>query len=242
MRREFVKTENDKRFRTAVEQRAQAAAAESHLLVVNGRAGDGKTTTLLNWASAVDGVLLTGNPSWTPRRMLIELAGKLGIVTKGDWEGALAAQIAADETAIVVDEAGFALRDNAVCLESLRSITDKSGTLLVLVVMERDMARLRQFDQITSRATLCPFHASTLADVTAACAQLAEVAIEPDLAERIWRDSGARMRLVVECINTVERVATAAGKAAVCAADLKSFALCEDFNRSKPAPRSQRGV
>ncbi|MBL8350488.1 MAG: hypothetical protein JNL87_09245 [Burkholderiaceae bacterium] len=242
MKKEFVRTENDKRFRTAVEQKLQRAAFESDLLAVHGRAGDGKTRTLLNWASAVNAVMITGHPSWTVRRMMVELADKLGIVVKGDWEHAVGEQIAADETPVVVDEAGFALRDNAACLEALRSITDKSGTLLVIVVMERDMARLRQFDQITSRATLCPFHASTLADVKAACDQLAEVTIAPDLVERIWRDSSARMRLVVEGIGMAERVAKATGKSAVTAADLASFPLCEDFNRSKTVPRSQRGV
>lgn len=242
MKKEFVKTENDKRFRTAVEHKAQRAAAESDLLVVHGRAGDGKTRTLHNWASACNAVMLTGNPAWTVRRMMVELAGKLSIVTKGDWELSVGEQIAADETPVVVDEAGFALRDNAACLERLRSITDKSGTLLVLVVMERDMARLRQFDQITSRATLCPFHASTLADVKAACAQLTDVAIAPDLADRIWRDSAARMRLIVEAIKIAERVAMATDKTSVTAEDLAGFALCEDFNRTKTAPRSQRGV
>jgi DNA transposition AAA+ family ATPase len=144
----------------------------------------------------------------------------------------------------VIDEAGFALADNAACLERLRSITDKSGTLLVMAVMERDMARLKQHDQITSRATLCPFGASTVEDVKTACAQLTELDFAADLVERIWHDSGARMRLIVEGIHLAERVARAAGKTTVAAADLAGYALCEDFNlvRRTPSSKATRGA
>lgn len=237
MKKEFVETENAKRFRVALAKHDQAAAAESNLIFVHGRAGDGKTRTLHNWASARNAAMLTAHPGWTVRRMLVELADHLSIPARGEWEAAIASQIAAEEIPVIVDEAGFALRDNAACLERLRAITDKSGTLLVAVVMERDMARLRQFDQLTSRATLCPFRASTQADVRAACAQLSSVAIADDLAERIHRDSGARMRLVIEAINVCEQLGVAMGKTSVSLADAAGLALCEDFNQALRNPR-----
>lgn len=240
MKKEFVKTENHRRFQAALQQKLKPAAAESNLVVVRGRAGDGKTRTMHNHACNTNAVMLTANPSWTVRRMMVELAAKLAIPTGGAWEAAVEAQIAQDEIPVIIDEAGFALADNAACVERLRSITDKSGTLLVLVVMERDMARLMQFDQITSRATLCAFGASTLGDVQAACAQLAEVEIAPDLVERIWRDSGARMRLVVNAIALVESIALAAGKPRMDVDDVKGLALCDDFASS--LQRSGRGA
>ena len=43
-------------------------------------------------------------------------------------------------------------------------------------------------------------------------------------------DAAGRMRLVVEAINVAERVALAAGKPSVAAADLVDYALCQDFN------------
>lgn len=238
MRKQFVKTENDRRFRVALSLKQQRGASESAMLVVHGRAGDGKTRTLHNWASGCNAVMVTAHPGWTVRRMMVELADRLGIVTRGAWETAVEARIADEEVPLVVDEAGFALADNAACLERLRSLTDKSGTTLVMVVMERDMTRLRQFDQITSRATLCPFGASSLADVRAACEQLAEVDIPDDLAERIHRESGARMRLVIEAINVIERVTQSAGQTSASAVDLRGYALCEDFNSTS---RSLRG-
>jgi DNA transposition AAA+ family ATPase len=242
MKKEFVKTENHARFMTALQQKAGHAAAESNLVVVRGRAGDGKTCTMHNYAATQRAVMLTANPSWTVRRMMVELAGALSIPTAGAWENAVATAIAADEIPVVVDEAGFALANNAACIERLRSITDKSGTLLVLVVMERDMARLQQHDQITSRATLCAFAASTLADVRAACTQLAEVVIADELAERIHRDTGGRMRLVVEAINIVEALTLAAGKTRAELADVKGLALCDDFNASVSRARRRGAV
>jgi DNA transposition AAA+ family ATPase len=230
MRKEFVQTANAARFRAALESKAQRGAAESSHLVVHGRAAEGKTRTLHHWASDCGAVMVTGYPCWTPRRMLAEMAAKLSLPTRGAWEEALEERIGEEEIPIVVDEAGFALADNAACLERLRRITDKSGTVLVYVVMERDMARLRQFEQLTSRAAMCRFAPSTLEDVQAACQQLAEVEIEPDLAARIHRESGARMRLVIDAIDVAERVALAAGKQRVGAADLKGYVLCEDLN------------
>ena len=49
------------------------------------------------------------------------------------------------------------------------------------------------------------------------------------------------MRLVVEAIHVAEKVAIAAGKTGVAAADLAGFALCEDFNLTPRAPRALRG-
>lgn len=235
MKKEFVKTENDRAFRAALAQKEQRAARESGLIVVHGRAGDGKTRTLHNWASHERAAMLTGRPSWTVRRMLADLAQQLSIPPKGDWEAAVAEKIAAEQIPVVLDEAGFGLRDNAACLEEMRSIADKAGTLLIAVVMERDMDRLRGFEQLTSRATLCTFKPASRADVTAACAQLCGVEVAPDLVERIWRDSGQRMRLIVEAIQMVEAVALSVGKPLATVADLAGYVLCESFQDQRSA-------
>lgn len=242
MKREFVKTDNAKRFAAAMALKASRGAQESGLVVVHGRAGEGKTRTLHNWAAGVNAVMLTAYPGWTVRRMMVELAEKLHIVTKGQWEATLVEQIGAEEIDLVVDEAGFALADSAACLERLRSITDKSGTLLVMALMERDMGRLKQHDQITSRATLCPFATSSEDDVAAACAQLSDIQIAPDLVHRIWRDADARMRLVIEAIHTVETVAKGLGKQQLTAADVAKYALCQDFNRSLRGATANAGA
>ena len=130
MKREFVKTDNARRFATAIQLREARGAAESGLVVVHGRAGEGKTRTLHNWASTRDAVMLTAYPGWTPHRMMCELDERMSVVTRGNWQATIAEQIAEGEKPLVVDEAGFALADGAACLERLRTITDKSGRTL----------------------------------------------------------------------------------------------------------------
>lgn len=246
MKLQFVSTENDRRFRAALAQKQQRAARESVNLIVTGRAGVGKSRTLHNWGSSCNAVMVEAYPGWTPRRAMAAVASKLGIAITGAWEDVVEARIAEEEIPLIIDEAGHALADRAACLERLQRITNKSSTLLVMVVMERDFSRLLQYDQITSRATLCPFAPNTLADVKAACAQLSEVAIADDLAERIHRESKMLMRLVLEGINIAERVGQSQGKTSVCAEDLKGWTLCEDFgtmlgSRVEAPGRQMRG-
>lgn len=233
MKREFVRTENAKRFRAGIAMLEARGALEAGWMLVIGRPGEGKTTTLHNWAAEVGAVMLTAQEGWTPTRMLVELAEKLGIEPVRGYERKIEETIAGEEIPIVLDESAFALGNNAACLERLRGITDKSCTLMVMAAMEQDRPKFARRMQIASRISyVCDFHKSTLDDVGAACRQLGEVEIAPDLVERIHRDTDARMRLVMTAINRVEAVARRNGKKTVEAADVKGLALCEDFNRA----------
>lgn len=247
MKKEFVATANHQRFEAAIKLRERRGASESGLVVVHGRAGEGKTRTLHNWASAQRGVMITAYPGITPTRAMRELAAKLKIATVGDWQGAVEERIAAEELPLVVDEAGFALADGAACLERLRTITDKSTTLLVMAVMQSSMSRLRQYDQITSRATLCEFLPSTVDDIAATCAQLCDVRMDADLVKRIHHESEGRMRLVLDAIAVVEAVARADSRNAMALADMKGMRLCQDFDAAltaghRGARQRQRGA
>lgn len=233
MKREFVKTDNAKRFRAGVAMLEARGALEAGWMLVIGRPGEGKTTTLHNWAAEAGAVMLTAQEGWTPARMLGELAEKLGIEPVRGFEKKIEETIAGEEIPIVLDEAAFALHNSAACLERLRGITDKSCTLMVMAAMEQDRPKFARRMQIASRISyVCDFHKSTLEDVGAACAQLGEVEIGHDLVERIHRDTDARMRLVMTAINRVEAVARRNGKGRIEAADVKGLALCEDFNRA----------
>lgn len=233
MKREFVRTENAKRFRAGIAMLEARGALEAGWMLVIGRPGEGKTTTLHNWAAEVGAVMMTAQEGWTPNRMLTELAEKLGIEPVRGFERKIEETIAGEEIPVVLDEAAFALHNSAACLERLRGITDKSCTLLVMAAMEQDRPKFSRRQQIASRISYtCDFHKSTLDDVAAACRQLGEVEIADDLVERIHRETDARMRLVMTAINRVEAVARRNGKARVEAADVNGLALCEDFNRA----------
>jgi len=232
MKREFVRTENAKRFRAAISMLEARGAQEAGWLLVTGRPGEGKTTTIYNWASEARAVMLTAQANWTVTRMLDELAAKLSIDGGRGHQAKIGEAIALDEIPIVVDEAQFALHDGAACLEVLRGITDKSKTPLVAITMESDVPKFNRRTQIGSRFFhQLDFRPSTEEDVIAACAQLAEVHIGDDLARRIHADTSARMRLVMNAIARVEQVARRMGKAQIGADDVKAMPLVEDFQR-----------
>lgn len=232
MKREFVRTENAKRFRAAIAMLEARGAQEAGWLLVTGRPGEGKTTTIHNWASEVGAVMLTAQADWTVTRMREELAAKLGIEVSRGYQAKIGEAIALDEVPIIVDEAQFALHDGASCLEVLRGITDKSKTPLVAITMESEVPKFNRRTQIGSRFFhQCDFRASSEADVIAACAQLAEVEIADDLALRIHADTSARMRLVMNAIARVEQVARRLDKAHINADDVKTLPLVEEFQR-----------
>lgn len=234
MKQEFVRTENAVRFRAEIAMLEKRGALEAGWLLVTGRSGEGKTKTLHNWAAEVGAVMLTAQANWTVTRMMEELAAKLGIEPVRGYQAKVAETIGAENMPIVLDEAQFALHDAAACLEVLRGITDKSGTILVAVTMDHEVPRFNRREQIGSRFfRKCQFHESTLGDVGAACQQLAEgVRIGDDLVERIHRETGGRMRLVLNAISRVEQIAHHLKAESLAAEAVASIALCEDFQRA----------
>lgn len=234
MKQEFVRTENAVRFRAEIAMLEKRGALEAGWLLVTGRPGEGKTKTLHNWAAEVGAVMLTAQANWTVTRMMEELAAKLGIEPVRGYQAKVAETIGAENMPIVLDEAQFALHDAAACLEVLRGITDKSGTILVAVTMDHEVPRFNRREQIGSRFfRKCQFHESTLGDVGAACQQLAEgVRIGGDLVERIHRETGGRMRLVLNAISRVEQIAHHLKAESLAAEAVAGIALCEDFQRA----------
>ncbi|MDD2811669.1 ATP-binding protein [Rhodoferax sp.] len=207
MKREFVKTSNAALFDAKIREAQLRGARESGLVAVTGRPGEGKTRTLQAWAAEVGAVMVTAQVDWTPRRMIIEIAEKLGLQIKTGFERAMEEMVVKGNISIIVDEAGFTLANKAACLEKLRGITDKSSTLLVLVFMPRDISSLFavNLEQFNSRINArCDFKKSTLEDVALVCGQLSEVPIAPELVKHIFDKTDARMRLVINAITRIE--------------------------------------
>lgn len=236
MKRQFVKNTNARNFQTYVAKMEKRGPQEAGLLLVTGRPGDGKTTTLYNYAGSVNAVMLTAAVDSTPRRLMIELADKLGIEVTRGYEREIEAVIARNGTTLILDEAGFALSNNAACVEKLRSITDKTLTLLVMVVMKHDMSKLNQprLKQLADRiGDICEFKRASLEDVQMACIQLGEVPMAPELVAHIHRSTDGSMRQVLNAICRVEETALRRPEAQrgdiMTLADVKGVTLCNDF-------------
>ena len=233
MKRHFVRTENLARLEAGIASLAVRGAREASWLLVTGRPGEGKTTTLYHWGAAEGAVYLTAVQGMTPGRLIAALAERMGIPQGRTMETAIGARLVASQSAIILDESGFALDDRAACLERLRGITDKSGTPVILIAMPQDVWRFGQHQQISSRIfNWVEFAPASAADVAAVCQQLADVQIEPDLVQRIHAETEGRMRSVLNAIARIEGVARAASKTRMASADMRG-ALCEDYRRGR---------
>jgi nucleoside-triphosphatase THEP1 len=236
MKRQFVKNTNALNFKVYITKMEKRGPQEAGLLLVTGRPGDGKTTTLYNYAGSVNAVMLTAAVDSTPRRLMVELAEKLGIEVARNFEREIEETIARNKTTIILDEAGFALSNSAACIEKLRGITDKTLTLLVMVIMKHDMSKLNQprLKQLADRiGDICEFKKASLEDVQLACTQLGEVAMAPELVAHIHRSTDASMRQVLNAICRVEETAARRPEAQrgdiMTLADVKGVTLSNDF-------------
>jgi hypothetical protein len=232
----FVRTENLEALERGVHMLEERGAREASWMLVTGRPGEGKTTTLYNWGASVGAAFVTMRQGWSPGRMVAALASKLGLPSTTDMDETLGERLAQSDTPIVLDEAQFALPNNAACLERLRGITDKTGTPVMLVVMERDVWRFSQREQISSRIfNWVEFKPATLADVGTACQQLTDVRIKADLVTRLHADTRGCMRDVLNGIARIEMAAKGLNKDEVGAADMKRVTLCEDYRKAHDA-------
>ena len=239
MKRLFVRNANAVNFEGYIAKMNKRGPLESGLLLVTGRPGEGKTQTLHRYAGRVNALMLTAGVDSTPRRLMVELAEKLGIAVSGSYQRQVEEVIVRGGHTIILDEAGFALANNAACVEKLREITDRTQTLLVMVVMKHDMIKLSQprLKQLADRISdICEFQRATLEDVQLACTQLGEVPMAPDLVAHIHRQTDGSMRQVLSAICRVEEAAQcrpAAQRAGIMTlAEVKGVTLCNDFGQA----------
>ena len=67
MRKMFVKTENYRKFVSAVKAVEQRGAAEAGMMLVYGVPGLGKSHIVSSWAAETGAIFLRANKDWTPR-------------------------------------------------------------------------------------------------------------------------------------------------------------------------------
>lgn len=217
MKRCFVRTENYAKFRAGVTAVEQRGAAEAGMMLVHGQPGYGKSTIVFHWAEEAGAVFLRANQGWTPPQFMAELAKVLRIDPTGGGHklfARLLEHIVERQTPIIIDEAEFALRDNAAVLEKVRDISDRAEVTVVLIGMETIQSRIARHKQISSRiAQVVEFTPTTPADVMLACGKLCEYPLSAALVAEVHRLCGGRMREVLNILAEIERLAKANGLA-----------------------------
>lgn len=211
MKKGFVQNSNYARFLQTVKATEQRGAREASMMLVTGAAGLGKSATVDRWAVDSNALYLRGKETWTKRALLIELAELLRIPTNATnhaLQAKIIGAVGVRQTPIIIDEAEHTVRSSAAILECIRDISDLTETLVVLVGMESIEGMIARYPQISGRiAAVARFDALIPQDIQLACKQLSEVAIDAELMKELHRQSAGKMRLVMNGIATIERLA-----------------------------------
>jgi DNA transposition AAA+ family ATPase len=245
MKKLFVKNiSNYERFRTGMTAVETRGAAEASLMLVTGPAGFGKSQTVDYWAVQNNAAYLRAKVEWTPRYFMTELAETLKIDSRGrakDIFGRIAGVLGGQQIPLVIDEVEHCLRNNAEVLEAVRDLSDLTEVTVILVGMDQVQAKIARHAQISSRiAKVVEFAPATPEDVTELCKQLAEVSIESDLVAEILRQSGGRVREIMNAIAIVEQTANRNGKKNASMKDMAGQALTHDWQARRPRVVSER--
>lgn len=245
MNRGYVITENYKRLREAEKAVERRGAREAGLVIVKGAYGVGKTSLLQRWASDVGAVYLRAREVWTKRALLDDLANKMGLDTRGrnaEVEQRVINRLQVDMATIVIDEADFLIRSTPALLETVRDITDNTGCACILVGMEGFPAKVARHPHIASRvARIVELRPLTVDDVQAVCNQLCEVKLQIPVVEEIHKQTGGRMRLILNAIANLEQWANANGWREVAAEHIKGKTLVVEF-RSGDVGRNRESL
>lgn len=248
MKKGFVVTENFKRLAEAQRQVERRGAQEAGLVIIKGPYGVGKSELVERWSVDNNAVFVRCKETWTKRALVDELATVLGLDTRGrnsEVQARVIARQAVDMAPMVFDEADFLVRgagskSSPALLEVIRDISDVTGCIVYLVGMEQFGDKLARHGHIASRVNrVVEFKPLSLADVTATCDKLCEVALGKGVHDLILAQSSGKMRLVLNAISNIEQLAEANGLDTVTAADLAGRALCVEF---KPGALVRRGA
>lgn len=237
MRKAVAHTANVKAFIGAVNRAGSRGAPEAGITLVTGEAGFGKTRTVIWWGSEKAALYVCAKAAWTPHWFLAELCAQLGIPARGTTEQLYAHAVGTlmkrPDTPLIVDEIEHCLRDTKV-IETIRDVTDMVQCPAVFVGMEAVPFKLNRLPQIASRiAAAVSFGPATEACVRTTCDAICEIKVADDLVAEIHRQSGGRMREVLNAIATVERAGKRGGGGKVALADVAGIALTNELGARK---------
>lgn len=250
MRDVFVETGNVRRFMGALRSLDERGAIEACMVVVDGKPGLGKTTTLSRWVAQTGSIYLRAQKgwdySWFIQDLLTELAvpyqqirGKRERFARVLQELQVRAEDAAlqDRTfGLVIDECDL-VSSRAEVMEAIRGISDIHFMPTILVGMGRLRDNLRRFPQIESRApNKVEFLPAGLEDTTALIRGRCEVQVAPDLIQFVAKVSKGYNREILDAIANIERFGRRMdpGPEGVTLADMAGQVIMSDRALGKP--------
>jgi DNA transposition AAA+ family ATPase len=219
MRDVFVETSNVRRFMGALKTLDERGAIEACMVVVDGKPGLGKTTTLSRWVAQTGSVYLRAQKGWDYSWFIQDLLTELSVSYQGIrgkrerfarvlQELQIRAEQAALEDKVfglVIDECDL-VSSRAEIMEAVRGISDIQFMPTILVGMGRLRDNLRRFPQIESRApNKVEFQPASIEDVAALISGRCEVPVAADLVALVARLSKGYNREILDAIANIER-------------------------------------
>lgn len=237
----FAMTSNVQRFLAGISVVEDRGAREASMMLVTGDPGYGKTAAAFWWALQHNAVFLRGKASWTPFWLLSELVSELkGRPSHSSEELSKQAVISLlrEPRAVVIDEVEHTFH-NLQVLETIRDLVDLVTVPMVLIGTDQVQNRVARYAQFSSRiASVVQFHPATVKDVRTICDHKLEIPVADDLVEEVHRQSGGRVREVMNALAKVERFGKARTGAAaqkpVVLADMAGLPLTHDWQAKRP--------
>ncbi|WP_031438211.1 AAA family ATPase [Methylobacter tundripaludum] len=233
MKAHFVKTSNYNQFMTMLAAVEGQAPKEGRIINVNGEPGSGKSRAMDHVGADRNAIYIEGMPGMTVTYLRELLAHELNCSggTMFRQQQAINKAFSDRKPMVILDEAQHGLNKKAECIEFLRRTCEQVGSVLVLVCHTSEKHRFgeHKLAHISTRiSAVVEFTPATLADCIMYLGELCEVEIDAGVAQLALTQSRGRYRLLSNACRTLEDFATAMGKTALTADDVKGMMLCED--------------
>lgn len=219
MKSTFVETTNVKKFMAALKTLDDRGAVEACMVVVDGKPGLGKTTTLSRWVSQTGSIYLRAQKGWDYNWFIQDLLTELSVSyhsIRGKRERFARVldelQMRSEQAlledkvfGLVIDECDL-VSSRAEIMEAIRGVSDIKFLPTILVGMGKLRDNLRRFPQIESRApNKVEFLPATLDDASALIKARCDVPVAPDLVQFVWKVSKGFNREILDAIANIER-------------------------------------
>lgn len=209
MKNSLIKTRNEKRFISLMDNLQKAPSNVSKMALVYGSFGLGKSQTIMWWVTNNDAIYVRCNHNISPRWLLSEIVKELDEVpcyTSQRLFEQIEEQLKYNPKILVVDEIDY-LFSNKHTIETLRDIHDKLGIPVLLVGMELADKKLQKYGHINDRIfAKLKFEKLSKEDFREIIETLSEVKFS-DNAIKYITNRNLQFRQIVKAITKSEQLA-----------------------------------
>src|SRR5574344_1986932 len=209
MKKQFIVTQNVKKFIDLTEKLKSAPANLPKMALVYGDYGLGKSQTILWWVTNNDAIYVRCNHKMSPRWLLSEIVEELDEIPcyqSAHLFKQIEDKLKFNTKILVIEEIDVGL-NKASAIEVVRDLHDKIGIPIVLVGMSLAEQKLKRFKHIYDRLLrILKFQLLTKSDVQKIIKELADVDFKDEVTDLICNKYN-QFRRLVKLINKIENIA-----------------------------------